>query len=315
MKRIVTRKLPSGAVKQVQPYHISMKGLEKAILCRDYEDYGVMVKYIAVCANRKDVIVIIYGVVSNHCHIAVLASDYQDAVNFAEELKRNYAQWFQTKYLEKRILRDTDVQAILLDSDWYVRNALAYIPRNAIDNGGTVDGYKWTGFRAMFSGHTQSPKGIAVCHFTRREQDRAMHTRDSLKDVPWLLDADGDIMPETFCDIEYLEQAFNGDQAFWLKTIGALNAGDMEERLVEAPRTLLPDSEFFKLVADISQRWFATEIAQLPHEKKIRLLPFIWRSRKTTINQLARVLGLERKLIESAIKAGPRRVPGQSEQG
>ena len=155
MKRIVTRKLPSGAVKSVQPFHISMKGLEKAILCRDNEDYGVMVKYIAICANRKDVIVIIYGVVSNHCHIAVLASDYQDAVNFAEELKRNYAQWFQTKYLEKRILRDTDVQAILLDSDWYVRNALAYIPRNAIDNGGTVDGYKWTGFRAMFSDHTQ----------------------------------------------------------------------------------------------------------------------------------------------------------------
>ena len=101
MKRIVLRTLPSGEQANVQPYHISMKGLKTAILCRDEEDYGVLVKYIAICSHRKNVIVIIYTAVSNHCHIAVLAKSYVEACEFAEELKRIYAQWIHTKYREK----------------------------------------------------------------------------------------------------------------------------------------------------------------------------------------------------------------------
>lgn len=279
-----------------------MKGLLKAILCRDNEDYGVLVKYIAICAKRKNVLVVIYAVTSNHCHIAVLAATYQNACNYADELKRTYAQWFQTKYIEKHILKDTDVQALLLDTDWYVRNTLAYIPRNALDNGCAIDTYKWSGYRAMFRDKDKEVSGIPVNRFTRREQDRMMHTRDSLKDVPWLLDGDGDLLPESFCDAAYLEQAFNMDPAFWLKTIGTLNPSEMEEKLVEAPRRMLPDSEFYKLVADTAQRWFTAELSQLPLEKKLRLLPYIYRTRKTTVNQLARTFALDRDEIRRLLK-------------
>lgn len=302
MKRVVLRKLPNGETKNVQPFHISMKGLKAAIICRDNEDYGVMVKYIAVCAHRKNVIVIIYAVVSNHCHAAVLAQSYQDACAFADELKRNYAQWIQIKYLEKHILKDVDVQAILLDSDWYVRNTLAYVPRNALDNGCPVDQYKWSGYRAMFTSSDYRKKGLPVHTFTRREQDRIMHTRENLKDVPWLIDTEGDIMPESFCDSDYLEQVFNHDPAFFLKTIGALNLSEMQEKLVDGPRRLLPDSEFYKEVADTSDRWFSQELPLLTKEKKYRLIPFIWRTRKTTVNQLARVFGLSREDVRNAIK-------------
>lgn len=307
MKRNVLRKLPSGETINVQPFHISIKGMEKAILCRDNEDYGVMVKYIAVCAHRKNVIVIIYAVVSNHGHVAVLAKSYQEACEYGEELKRNYAQWFQTKYLEKQILRGVDVQAILLDSDWYVRNALAYIPRNALDNGYPIDKYKWSGFRAMFSNKNQPVNGIPVCKFTRREQDRIMHTREDLKNVHWLVDSDGDLIPESFCDIEYLEQVFNNDPAFWLKTIGSLNPAEMEEKLVNGPRRLLPDSEFYKVAAEVVQRWYSQDLATLSLEKKLRVLPFIWRTRKTTVRQMARTFGLSREEIQDAVKA-----PGSS---
>ena len=302
MKRIVQRKLPSGEIKSVQPFHVSMKGLEKAILCRDDEDYGMMVKYIAICARRKNVIVIIYDVVSNHCHVAILAADYKAANDYGDELKRMYAQWFQTKYREKQILKGTDVQALVLDNDWYVRMALAYIPRNTLDNGAPIDKYKWSGYSAMFRDKSKVPNGLRVNKFTRREQDSIMHTRENLKDVPWQVDADGDLIPETFCDVDYLEQVYNNDPAFWLKTIGSLNPAEMEEKLVDAPRRMLPDSEFYKVVADIAQRWFAQDLAQLPVEKKYRLLPYLWRSRKTTINQLARVLGLERETIRKAMK-------------
>ena len=301
MKRIVSRKLPSGETKNVHPYHISMKGLEKAILCRDDEDYGVLVKYIAICAHRKNVIVIIYIAVSNHCHVAVLAQSYEDACDFADELKRMYAQWIQIKYREKHLLKGVDVEAILLDDDWYVRHALAYIPRNALDNISAIDKYKWSGYRAMFAPRLKPGEGIPVSKLTRREQDRIMHSREPLNDVPWLIDADGELIPESFCDHEYLEQVFNNDPAFWLKTIGALNPAEMEEKLVEAPRRMLPDSEFYKVVADIADHWFHQDLSELTDEKKKRLLPFIWRTRKTTVNQLARVFGLDRADVREVL--------------
>jgi len=302
MQRIVIRKLPSGELKSVQPYHVSMKGHQTAVLCRDSEDYGVMVKYIAICSRRKNVIVIIYGVVSNHAHVAVLAASYQSACEFADELKRVYAQWIQIKYREKHILKGVDVQAIPLEYDQYVRNACAYIPRNALDNGQRVEEYKWSGYRAMFRDKNKPFNGLPVCKMTRREQDRAMHSREPLKDVAWLLDADGDILPETFCDVEYLEQAFNHDHAFWLKTIGSINTAELMERLEESPRRMLSDSELYKVVSDMSIQWLKTNLSDLPIEKKKRLLLYIWRSRKTTVNQLARVLGMDRAEIAGTIR-------------
>jgi len=141
-----------------------------------------------------------------------------------------------------------------------------------------------------------------VQKFTRREQDRIMHSRESLKDVSWLVDPDGDLIPQTFCDVEYLEQAFNHDQAFWLRTLGALNPSEMEEKLVNAPRRMLPDSEFYKVVADTVNYWFKTELSQLTIDKKKRIIPYLWRTRKTTVNQLARTFDMDRVEVRNALR-------------
>ena len=302
MRRVVPRVLPNGELRNVQPFHVMIKGLETVILCRDDEDYDVFVKYIAICARRKNVIVVIYIVVSNHCHVAVLAQTQNDADSFAQELKRMYSQWFSSKYHEPKTLRGVDSRALWLDNEWYVRNALAYIPRNALDNQGTVHEYPWSGFNAMFSTAGVPAGSKKVSSLTARETQSIMHTRDKLSDVQWLLDSRKHIVPASICDTDYLEQAFNHDQAFFLKTVGALNAAQMQEILEEAPYIMLPDSEFLKVLEDISGRWFGQGIAVLPIEKKLRILPYIWRTRKTTVPQLARALGLNQDTVGSAIR-------------
>lgn len=300
MRRIVTRILPSGEFKSVQPFHVCIKGAETAVHCRDEEDYDVYVKYIALCAHRKNVIVIIYAVVSNHCHVALLAAKQADADAFAQELKRMYSLWFRAKYHEAKILHRVEAQAIWLDNEWYIRNALAYIPRNALDNGCSVQDYPWSGFRAMFR-IGPGPEGVRVAALTKREMSCLMHTRESLKNVHWQLDGQNHLIPDSFCDTAYLEQAFNEDPAYWLKTIGGVNPAEMEEKLVDGPRRMLPDSEFLKLVSDTVQRWFSQELATLPREKKLRIVPYLWRTRKTTVSQLARVMGMGRDEIEKIL--------------
>ena len=298
MNRVVRRKMPDGSVRYVQPYHVSMEGQEKVVLCRDAEDYDAMVKIICVCARRKNVIVIIYAVVSNHSHVAILAICQKDADSFGEEIKRMYSMWFNKKYGRTGVMRKVDVEALLLDTDWYTRNALAYVPRNALDNGCCVNEYPWSGYRAMFSREPSVCSSLRpVASLNKVEKRAVMHTGDSLREVPWLVDAEDHLSPGSFCDHEYLEQAFENDQAYFLKTIGGQNSAEMRHKLIEGPRNRLTDNEFLKVAEETSQRWFASSVDRLSLERKIRLIPYLYRTMKTTVPQLSRVFGLGREEV------------------
>jgi hypothetical protein len=199
------------------------------------------------------------------------------------------------------------MKAFLLDSDWYVRNTLAYVPRNALDNGCNVNDYPWSGYPAMFrkekTGSSAKGKGPPwrVRDMTRRECRAYFHTGDDLSDVPWLMDADGHLVPDSFCDTEYLEQAFNHDQSYFIRTIGTLNAAEMREKLVDAPRTFRPDSEVVQDAAEVARRWFGLETAFLSRLQKMRIIPYFHRTRKTTVAQLARIFGMKREEIQAIL--------------
>ena len=283
----VARRLPDGTVNAVRPFHISFEGLEKEIICRDDQDCDSMVKCLVVCSRRKNVIIIIYAVVSNHAHVAVLARNIYEAKAYAREVKRMYSQLFSRKYGSSKVLHHTDVDVQLLDNDWYLRNALAYIPRNALD-------YKWTGFRAFFRSGSSVGKGRAVSDMTRRECREVLHTGDNLGDVPWRVNSEGELEPDSFCDIAYLEQAFNNDETFFHKSVGGVNLAEMTQKLVVSPRQMKTDAEFRKEVDAISLRWFMTGLSDLPASKKARLIPYVYHTMKTTIPQLARTFGLSK---------------------
>ena len=301
MRRIVNHELPDGSIRQVLPFHISLEGLETVVLCRDDRDYDAMVKILCVAARRKNVIVIIYAVVSNHCHVAVLATSQEEALAYGMEIKRMYAMWFKRRYGENAILHRADVKAILLDSDWYVRNALAYIPRNALDNGSNVSEYRWTGYRGMFRNGQRSEPGREVASLTKRERERIMHTGDVLNGVRWQIDGREELIPESFCEHRYLEQAFEEDPAFFLKTIGGQNAAEMEENLIRKPRRMTTDGEFFKLANETCKRWYQEDLSSISQERKYRLILYLFRTCRTTVPQTARIFGLPRDTVSHVL--------------
>ena len=146
-----------------------------------------------------------------------------------------------------------------------------------------------------------------VSSLTRDESRRLMHTADRLTDTPWLLDGSGRLIPSSVCDCEYLEQAFEGDQSFFMRTIGGLNVAEMNQRLIENPRKRLSDSEFYKYSAELSLRWFKTELSCLSINSKVRLIPYINRTMRTTVPQLARTFGLSRDEIARILGKVPAR--------
>lgn len=301
-QRIVIRKLPDGNVAKVFPFHISLEGLEDNLLCRDEEDYDVMEKFMFVSAWTCDVIIIIHIVMSNHGHMSVLAPGMEQAQKTAEVLKQKCAMYIASKYGEHNVLLGTKADVQLLDNDWYVRNTLAYIPRNVVELGIRVEDYRWCSYRAMFAGGKSAEGMKMVSALSRRDKESLLHTHADLSRVPWQLDADGHLVPVSCCDWKYLESAFGGDQAFFLKSIGTVNCAEMEQKLVYNMRTRRRDSEFLLTVNDLCGRWFQKKPFELTPEQKTRIVPYLYRSYRTTVAQLARCMQMTRADVKHIIE-------------
>jgi hypothetical protein len=80
----------------------------------------------------------------------------------------------------------------------------------------------------------------------------------------------------------------------------------MKNRLVDAPRTMQTDTDFYKTVNEICVRWFKKGIGELSLEGKTRLIPYIYRTNRTTESQLARVFGFEKQRIHALLHPGIR---------
>ena len=297
----VVREMPDKSNRRVYPFHLSMEGLEKAIICRDNEDYDIMVKYIFLCAWRLNTIVVTYTVVSNHLHVILLAENDIAAKAYGDEVRRRYAMWFTHKWKERKLYQNRCVDVQWLDSDWYLRNAIAYVLRNALDNGVRVEDYPWSGYRALFSrGHC--PAGARnVASLTKREREHIFHTNDDISRTGWLINRDNQLEPVSACDYQYAEAAFNNSQPFLLKMIGSVNCAEMQQRLIDGPRTRMPDTDFFNHITSVSERWFGKAVSALSPEQKSRLVPYIFHTTNTSIPQLARGFALERDIIAEMI--------------
>ena len=308
MKNVFDRnpymKLSDGTTKRFFPFHICIEGLESKLLCREDSDYDVFVKIICVAAHRKEVSLVVYTIVSNHMHCVILATDIEVANSFVDETKKLYSMYFNRKYNQSKVLKRNDAKALFLDSDYYVRNAIAYVVRNALDNGAkNVQDYRWTGFKAAFcNGKSPSDKCLRkVCTLTKTERRLIMHTGDKLDDVGWLIDEAGELEPVSICDWHYIESAFNNEQSFFLRLIGGVNTSEMNNKLLVAPRRMRTDNELLVSVNEISQRWFTANVNVLSVEKKARLLLYIYHSFKTTSSQLARVFELREETVKQLL--------------
>ena len=295
------RELPDGRCVRVFPFHISLEGKETRILCREDEDYDVFVKIIAVCAERKGVILVAYGVVSNHGHSVVLADTKRSADAFGEEIKKMYSMFFRKKYGDEKVMKGMDVNAQWLDSDWYLKNAVAYDIRNALDNCAlSLEDYPWTSYRAYF--RCDRPAGKKVSELKKNEKRRLMHTEDDLSSVPWLLDSSGRLIPSSICDTEYVEKAFEGNPSLFLQKVAGVNMAELSRRLDENPRSFRKDEEVLRNVNDISRRWFQCTVHDLPYEKKARLATYYFRCNRTSVPQMSRVFELSREEMAFMLK-------------
>lgn len=300
-QRVVTRTLPDGNTVKVFPFHLSLEGLESNLLCRDEEDYDIVEKYMFVSGWECNVLTVSHVVMSSHGHQCVLAPSLTHVLNHANALKQRCSMHLAKKYGERNVLLGTSADVQILDSEWYVRNVLAYIPRNVVELGIRPEDYRWCSYRSLFVNGNPEGGVQKVSALSRREKEALLHTHADLSRVPWQLDKDGHLVPVTCCDWQYAEAAFGNDQAFFLKTLGSVNVAEMEQKLVLNHRGHRPDSAFLLTVEDLAQRWFQKKPFELSPEQKTRLVPYLYHCYRTTVPQLARCMRMQRPEVEHII--------------
>lgn len=299
---IVQRRLPSGRHAWVSPFHVSLEGLESATICRDDEDYDVMVKHIFTCARRADIGIVIYAVVSNHAHCVTLADKCESVDRFASDLKKVHSMWIKRKYGETATLRRVSADISPIETIAYARNVLAYVPRNALDNGArNIAGYKWTGYRAMFCEGKTLEGTIPVKRLSTRASEKLLHTGDNLTDMPWLLNERGEIEPASACDWQYLEMIFNHDPSFFLKKIGDVNMAQMNYELKAARRYKMTDSEFLQIAEECAMAWYKSHLNEMSPSAKARFLQYLGRKVLLSVPQVARCMQMERNVVSTIL--------------
>lgn len=302
-ERLIARRvLPDGRMAAVAPFHFCLKGLEMTTLCRDDEDYDVFVKYIFITAHKCNVIVIIYTVVSNHTHVALLSENRENVERFGIELKRVQSMWLSRKYGDIEVLRRVHVSVSMIDTVQYARNVLAYIPKNAFDNGcRDAVTYRWGGCRAMFASKTAIRGELRkVCELSTRSVERIFHTGADLSDVKWMLDSRNELDPHSACDCEYLERIYNNDQSFFLRKIGGVNDCDIKYDFAEA-KLRLSDTDFVKSANDYSNQWYGLSIEQMTMKQKAAFLKYLGTKLYLSIPQVSRCFHMERALVRELI--------------
>ena len=75
----------------------------------------------------------------------------------------------------------------------------------------------------------------------------------------------------------------------------------MHQKLVDNPRQRQNDTEMIKTIDNIAKGWFNCGLLELPREKKARLIPYIYRSFRTSVAQLARCFGLEQESVAKMV--------------
>ena len=300
-QRVVERLLPDGTIAKVYPFHISLEGMESILLCRDDEDYDHLEKSFYLGALDANVLVISEIAMSTHGHCAVLAVSWEGAAVVGEYVKKRHSQYISKKYGERNVMARTRISVQYLDSDRYVRNALAYIPRNAADTGYRIEDYPWSSYRGMFARAEMVTGWRAVSGLSRREKEAVFRTHKDLSQVAWVLDERDRIVPSSACDCAYVESAFLNDQTYYLRLIGEVNPAEMHQKLVLNSRVWQNDAKFMVCVTDVASRWFKKEVPTLTPAEKAKLITYLFRSYYTSVSQLARCLQLRKEDVRRVL--------------
>ena len=298
MKNIKLEDIISG-----QCYHVCTDGQESPVIMREEEDYRIAHNYIAICSWITEVEILAYSIMSNHIHAAIVCMNRKKAEQFIRLFKQLYSRYLRNKYdIEDALHKIKDSISIINDIQ-YLRNCIAYILRNPICAKvcRRIEDYEWSSQSCYFN--RDDSKGIPVSALGIREGRRILKTRYDLKKCPLLIDEKQKITGKSFIKYDIVEAIYQNSGRLFLYFLGTCNDTRLEYEMACKPLLKMNDTDLMEIAEKLSiSRFNGKSISELSSQNKCSIIKHLYFNNKTSIPQLARVLGLPTKLITSILR-------------
>lgn len=198
-------------------YHICTDGLSRKLLFRDRNDYIYGMNDIPACLQLIEGEIICFSLMPNHVHFIVHTSA-ENAKRFIENYKKRLSGRLMRKYNEPHSLSRLGTLIKDIDSEDYLKTAIAYVLRNPLAANMVClpNTYRWGSGYLYFR---QSE--ITLCtnrtqrlgELTRRKMWEYTGVRSELPEN-YTIDNEGVILPENYINPKIAERIFGSPKQF-----------------------------------------------------------------------------------------------------
>lgn len=138
-------------------YHVMARGNRKQAIFTDSRDRRQFLKIVAIALRKFDAECYGYALMGNHFHLVI----HTRRANLARVMHRIdslYAQYVNWRYRITGQLFEGPYAAILIDDTCYLRNAIAYVLRNAVEAGlvQAPEQWPWSSYNATMGKASRS---------------------------------------------------------------------------------------------------------------------------------------------------------------
>lgn len=198
-------------------------------------------------------------------------------------------------------MRGVEVQIVLVDSQEYLENVIAYVLRNPLAAGILLlpYHYPWSSAALYFNGGVQLA-GVPLSEMNERKRFRILRSRVPVPDS-YLVDGQGMILPSCYVDSKTVEQVFRHPSRFMMSLARKVE-NDVEIQLGVADRVSMTDQEILTQMRDLLRNEFGKEsLSELSMEQRIRLCPLLKRNFRAGIKQIARITRLAPETVAKVV--------------
>lgn len=198
-------------------YHICTDGLSRKLLFRDTDDYVKGMNDIPACLQQIKGEILCFSLMPNHVHFIMRASS-ENASQFIERYKKRSSSRLMRKYNELCSLSRLGTLVKAVDSDSYLKTAIAYVLRNplAANIQCLPNTYRWSSGYLYFrqDGATARETGTKCLNeLTKREIWEYTGVRTELPGE-YIIDNNGMILPENYINPQSTEKIFGSPKQF-----------------------------------------------------------------------------------------------------
>ena len=251
-------------ISNTKVYHIILRGNDKQDIFYDKQDYRKFIKEIKETKEKYQYILYSYCLMPNHVHM-VLYDKNENLSKIMQSLEVSYSKYFCKKYEKVGHLFQNRFLSKKVDNKEYFIYLCRYIHQNPVKaHIGTLNSYEWSSYKEYIGKSELIEKKMLLKKFGEN-------------------------------DLEAIDNFVN-----YHKT----NIEDVDGRdLVEFEmRKSLTDEEVRRYIQNISKIDNINKIKQLNRKERNEILRELTVIPKTPRAQIARVLGISKKIVERAMK-------------